>query len=501
MPGKRETFAATAIVLFFVVVTLLTVDIFGHVTIDEVCYSDPAVNLVMNGSFTSSAWYAQQKEEFWASNTPLHQLLLAAWLRVCGFGIVTIRAFSAVAVCLAGFLFWFFLRRSGFIARPVFGYLFILTYVTGYGMSLWMRLGRPDALCLLIASLFCLAWAAKRASLPLFLLGAASFWAGIHLTVWLVVCGIALLAVDFTAGQRRKFLAAAAGMVSGAAMLALLYWREGVFLSFASAVLPHTVLGRLGFGKQEVAGIVWPPRELLGIAAGDYSIWVLAPFMLLFAFLARHSGVKAWRTALWCALAMGGTCLAFYFLGVTPQYYSWMLFVPLTAATFSLADEASSHQRDRAKLAVVLLAVAACVLSASGIPRRILKVAAYGPLMPQEELEAKMTPLIGDANCIFADPKAYYAVKKPGRVVMTGMYASAMTEDEADACEAVIVPRQKIPDWVSERVSERKLEKIGAVADQGAGGKRPLRHWAGTPAPNMQRIDVVIFRKHDPKHE
>lgn len=501
MSGKSETFAAAAIVLFFVLVTVLTADMFGHITIDEVCYSDPAVNLVMNRSFTSSAWYAQQKNDFWASNTPLHQLLLAAWLRVFGFGIVTVRAFSAAAVCLAGFFFWCFLRRSGFITRPVFGYLFLLTYATGYGMSLWMRLGRPDALCLLVASLFCLAWAAKRASLPLFLLGAASFWAGIHLTVWLAVCGAALLAVDFTAGQRGKFLAAAAGMVTGAVMLALLYWHEGVLLSFAAAVLPHTILGRLGFGKQEVAGIVWPRRELLGIAAGDYSIWVLIPFMLLFAFLARTSGIKAWRTALWCALAMGGICLAFYFLGVTPQYYSWMLFVPLTAATFSLADEAADHQRDRRKLAVVLLAMAACVLSASGIPRRILKVAAYGPLLPQKALEEKITPLIGDANCAFADPKAYYAVKKPGRVVMTGMYANAMTEDEADACEAVIVPRQKIPDWVLERVSEGKLESIGAVADQGAGGKLLLRNWAGTPAPNMQRIDVVIFRKHDPKHE
>jgi hypothetical protein len=368
-------------------------------------------------------------------------------------------------------------------------------------MSLWMRLGRPDPTCLLVASLFCVAWNGKRPAIPLFLLGAASFWSGIHLTVWLLVCGAALLAVDFTDAQRRRFLAAATGMITGAVMLVLLYWREDVLFSFASAVLPHTVLGRLGFGRQEVAGIVWPPRELLGLAAGDYSIWVLGPFVLLFAFLARTEGADGWRTALWCALTVGGTCLAFYFLGVTPQYYSWMLFVPLTAATFTLADEAAGRQHGRAKLLILLLAVTACVLSASAIPRRILKVTAYGPLMPQKILKERIAPMIGDARCVFADPKAYYAVKQPGRVVMTGMYASAMTEDEADMCDAVIVPRENIPGWVSDRISQGKLTKAGELADREIVSDFPFRPWAGTRAPNMQRIDVVIFRKPDPVRE
>jgi hypothetical protein len=173
----------------------------------------------------------------------------------------------------------------------------------------------------------------------------------------------------------------------------------------------------------------------------------------------------------------------------------------LAAATFALAGEAAGRQRGRAKLAVLLLAVTACVLSASGIPRRIFKVAAYGPLMPQKTLKEKIAPMIGDARCVFAEPKAYYAVKQPGRVVMTGMYANAMTGDEADMCDAVIVPREKIPGWVSERVSQGKLDRKGEVADQGCGENLPLPSWAGTPAPNMQRIDVVIFRKPGPAHE
>jgi hypothetical protein len=112
----KEITVAAVIMAAFALGTILTAEMFGHVTVDEVSYSDPAINLVMNGTLTSSAWYSQRKEEFWASNTPLHQFVLAGCLKLFGFSIHSVQGFSAFMVCAAGSGFWLFLRWAGFIA-------------------------------------------------------------------------------------------------------------------------------------------------------------------------------------------------------------------------------------------------------------------------------------------------------------------------------------------------------------------------------------------------
>jgi len=143
-PPCKEIAVAAVIMAAFALDTILTAEMFGHVTVDKIAYSAPAVNLVISGTFTSSAWYSQTKDKFWMSNTPLHQFLLARWLRLFGFSIQSISGFSAFMICAAGFVLWLFLRRSELVTIPALGAMFLLRYATGYGMSLWMRLGRPD---------------------------------------------------------------------------------------------------------------------------------------------------------------------------------------------------------------------------------------------------------------------------------------------------------------------------------------------------------------------
>lgn len=496
-PKKPEVAIAALVMVFFAGATLYTAEIFGHVTIDEVAYSDPAVNLVMNGSFASSAWYAQPKEEFWASNTPLHQILLAGWLKAWGFSIYSVRGFSALMTCSAGFLFWLFLRRTGLIAAPLYGYLFLIAYGSGYGMSLWMRSGRPDPTCLVIASLFCLMWNNKKPTRWLVFLGAAAAWAGLHLVVWLVILGTALAAVDY-AGTAPKLLASGAGMLAGAVALAALYWRKGVLDSFANSILPHTVLGNMGIQLPAAPpDSLWPPRQFLGIAAGDYSIWVLLVAFTVFAVVALVTRDRlSIRVSIWCVSALIGTCIGFYYLGVTPQYYSWMLFVPLAAATYVLASQSAVTSCPRKSKIILLVAALTTLASATGIPRRIIKTEAYGALMSQSVLAEKLEPLAGEAHCALVDPIAYYAMKRPGRIVLTGLYEYSLSEQEKENCDVVIVSRTRIPQWVSAEIADGKWRAMGSVVDNGREAPDTRRaRWAGTPAPNMKRADIVVLRR------
>src|SRR5690349_18811487 len=80
--SRREVWCVLLFLLGFVLVNLATASRYPFVWIDEVMYSDPAVNLHLGNGFTSTAWYAQSSNEFLAGNVPLHSLLLCAWIKL-----------------------------------------------------------------------------------------------------------------------------------------------------------------------------------------------------------------------------------------------------------------------------------------------------------------------------------------------------------------------------------------------------------------------------------
>src|SRR2546428_3368047 len=88
---RLETWCVIGLLLAFLVVNLLTSTRYPYVWIDEVMYSDPAVNLYLGNGLTSTAWYVQSSHEFCAGNVPLHSLLLYLWLKLFGFSILAAR--------------------------------------------------------------------------------------------------------------------------------------------------------------------------------------------------------------------------------------------------------------------------------------------------------------------------------------------------------------------------------------------------------------------------
>src|ERR1700733_10639900 len=89
---RWETWCVVVCSLGFLCLNLASGVRYPFVWTDEVMYADPAVNLYLGHGFTSSAWYAQPADAFWAGNVPLHSALLYLWLKLFGFSILAVRS-------------------------------------------------------------------------------------------------------------------------------------------------------------------------------------------------------------------------------------------------------------------------------------------------------------------------------------------------------------------------------------------------------------------------
>src|SRR5207244_1325725 len=78
----------------FLMVNLITAERWPTVSMDEVMYADPGVNLALDGHFTSSAWYHQSSDKLWAGQPPGYSLLIAGWVSLFGFDITSVRSLN-----------------------------------------------------------------------------------------------------------------------------------------------------------------------------------------------------------------------------------------------------------------------------------------------------------------------------------------------------------------------------------------------------------------------
>jgi hypothetical protein len=64
--SRRETLLVIALCGAVLAFNLATAERFPVPWVDEIMFADPAVNLLLGNGFTSSAWFGQRKDAFWA---------------------------------------------------------------------------------------------------------------------------------------------------------------------------------------------------------------------------------------------------------------------------------------------------------------------------------------------------------------------------------------------------------------------------------------------------
>ncbi len=223
---RHEGAGVVTLLFLFLVLNLLTGSRSPTVWTDEVAYADPAVNVVQDDAFTSTAWEVQHSDEHWAGNVPSYQWLLSGWLTLFGIGIMPVRSLGYVLAVAAGALLWSALRRAGWVKSPVVRLLLVVTVLSGYGVTYGYRAGRPDMLGFLLLSAALWAWTLPRPAaryVALALIGVLIPIAGLQVIPFAVLLvGVGLFAAP-GAFLRIGATIGGGGLIGGGALVA--YYR------------------------------------------------------------------------------------------------------------------------------------------------------------------------------------------------------------------------------------------------------------------------------------
>ena len=105
-PKRSEWIVVFLLLLLGIILNLTTTRLYPTVWADEILWSEPAINLIRTGDFTTSVWQLQPANTFWAAQSPLYPLLLSVWLRFTGFSLQAIRSFNLLLITIGALLSW-----------------------------------------------------------------------------------------------------------------------------------------------------------------------------------------------------------------------------------------------------------------------------------------------------------------------------------------------------------------------------------------------------------
>ncbi len=443
---RWETWCVIFFWLGFLWLNLLTSARYPFVWIDEVMYSDPAVNLYLGNGFTSSAWYVQHSGEFWAGNVPLHSFLLYLWIRLFGFSITAIRSINYVYLIAAGLL----LRRASIrlnLIRSSWALLLLpVLMATGYSMIFAYRSGRPDCLALLLVcgaiyvhSRDC--W--RQRIFGLMALGVLMPWAGLQLLPLLAVGGVLLVVY---AGRKvlTSALAIWAGAALGVAALAWFYVSHGVLGRFWLSIRQHTSTGFFG----------WLARGELrhsNLVPKDFSFMVMFAFAIVLLIWNRMDGrnyqsapnenesqspatAKARKVMAFALIYTIVLTVALIFSGKFPTYYGWMTYVPLCVCVCMALDEMRPGGTRRLVCGIFLA-------GAAGISLALHGVTAADDWCDRNyaNVEKVVRENVTGTDWMYGEFSTYYAAKRTAARTFMPLYLPAFLPDEKERITVLVI--------------------------------------------------------------
>ena len=416
--------------VLFVALNAVSIEYFPAVWLDEVMFTDPAANLAIDGKFVSTAWPDQPDNQIWAGNAPLYSLLLAAWIKLFGLSIVSVRSFNLVLVSCSIACFWRAARSAGLLRSSRYGIAAILVVLLEYGVALNYRAGRYDGLGLFLIAIA--AYGATRVGLlRLFFVFAACIAkpaTGLQVALYMsIVLFLALLA--FGRGALPAVIAGAGGLAVGAILLFSALAGLGVVDVFLSTI-------------DRLRRIDSTPK--------DPSFWLLLLATVL--QMARSGAQTWWRQPVLGFLASVGLLapLLVYVAGRFPTYYTWMSVVPLSAVLFTLIERGKMLENRIVTGVVAGLVVTACLM---GLPLQLASGAFYRRERSYEEVRRVVGP-IEPNDVVIADPAAYYAVRpKAAKVYLTEAVFEGqwMTDEQLRRVNLMVIRPQDF-DILAERL-------------------------------------------------
>lgn len=410
---------AVILAALYLILNLATAERSPTVSMDEVWFVEPAVNLARGRGFTTAAWDVQDRHQFWAGNAPLYSLLLSGWMRVVDLTPRGVRSLNYVLALLAAVCCVVAATRHGFLPRPRERLLLFAALLCTHSISFSYRSGRYDTTAMLVFSLAFLATSVRRAWLRYTLLACCGVFvlpAGFQLSVYTAVLSVLLI---LFLGRRvlPDLVAFGAGVAAGLLVLYAVYASHGVWDDFLSTLSRHSVVPvaeAQSTGFNDLAG-KW--RQLPGAALVDKVNLILIAVLLV---VARRSRGAMFAVSLAVALPLIIQLLYTYRI-----YYGWMTVIPLLIAVV-----ASGHR----------LAYAAAVLAmVFGLPARIALSAVEWDARDYEPVRQLVTRNLRPEDWAYVDFQAYYPAKRLAGEVFLPPYLRAFTPAEKQRVSVLVL--------------------------------------------------------------
>ncbi|MDB6023711.1 MAG: hypothetical protein JWQ04_3568 [Pedosphaera sp.] len=442
-----ETWCVVFFSLGFLALNLLTGTRYPFVWIDEVMYSDPAVNLYLGHGFTSSAWYVQHANEFWAGNVPLHSFLLYLWMKLFGFSILAVRSINYVYLVAAALLFWRACIRLNLVTTSWARLLLLGLIMTGYSMVFAYRSGRPDCLALLLvcAVIYVHSRACWRQRIfGTMALGALMPWAGLQLLPLLAVGGC-LLFLYLGRKILPAVLATWTGVALGGAALAWFYVSHGVLDRFLLSIRQHTTVGFFGWlGRGELRHSNLVPK--------DFSFMVMFALAVIMAVRAlwrnqhketgtgdsqsKHTSCAGFlKSPLSFGLVYSLTLtVALILSGKFPTYYGWMTYVPLCLCVCMALSHSPPGGIWRWICGAFLAGAMGISLALNGVT-----AAADWSDRDYSNVEKLLRENVNASDWLYGEHAAYYAAKRTAARTFMPLYLSAFLPEEKQRLTVLII--------------------------------------------------------------
>lgn len=520
-PERREIVAVILVIAALFILHIATYNHYPAVWCDEVSFSEPAVNAVRYGSFTTLTWQHQPLGTFPTVNCPLYSMSLVPWLAATGTSLLSIRSFNYLLISTAALLVWVLSWRVKLVQKPFLRVLLVLALCTGYGMSYSYRCSRPDILGMNLVLLLALALSWRTGALrtaAILLFTAACVWTGLQTALY--ACFAAFLTWWILRALKfQDLLLTAGGVAFGMGTLALFLWSQAALKNLLEIILG---MGGKHYAHSEAAPSVLSSiarvfRATTGAYRDDFStVAIILGLLLLLPAGWRFLSTGKRKLAILCLALTFGTPALFNIAGHYAFYYSYMIYVPALFASWVVLEELWASPAGPAfhSMASVIWAGTVGGAIAVGLPLRLGLALMCFDLTPRAQVRATIEEHIKPGEVVFSEYTTFFETKNVTRVVYdfwssedlmpTHIPGRSFTAEEKSAVNVLVIrprDRERLTtyfggDWTAVTGPFGDTQDFGSLSKLPIVGPRFARHAA---QPQTERFQVQIYRRTAPK--
>jgi len=418
-PSPNEWWGVMLLLGLSLVLNTITYRIYPTPWVDEVSFSEPAINFAQHLGFVTRVWPYQANNTFPVVNCPLYGLALAGWLKLAGTSLLAVRWLNYFFAALAGFLTWQLAWRGGLIRRPPNRLALIFMVEFGYGMVTAMRSSRPDMLGLVLSLALALALCGKsgsRQNWVLLGLSGALVWTGFQAALF-VAFACVISAWLSRAVTKSQVAIIGCGMVLGVLCLFCLLSYQGVLseflVSIGSVTDQASSAGQLNGIFKIVQNLVLRSTHNLVDDLALLTLFAGLITLLLLRFLGKYDRTQGQskRFFLLAVLFVVGTPLLFNALGHFTIFYSYMIFLPAGFLFFAVLEAATVQPPMFHRASQLIMLFTISLVFMLGLPLRLALPELFLACQASQPIFDLLSENLMTKDVVFCDYQVFFEVK------------------------------------------------------------------------------------------